>query len=786
MKVYNKNVQILEDSIEKIDFILLESETVYRIDLNLVTVEKSLVVGQYSANDQVLLCKEYNDTNIIVYIKSENVIVTRINHIPTEQFQPTETSYEMTFENYSDLLSFKQTGETTFSMYNQTGNYLFSIHDIVTHDASVIVYPVDLELTTIEFRYLTVGRINYSNFYMFVIYDLFRKEITTKKVVFTVNSTIAELNFNLTDPNTLELSFNDESVSVNYKKVSRRGTKLFSVSQFKKYRNKHILGTIIINGSKYFLHNKTNGVFLTHSNPTRVSGFYPNMRAQFFGKSLYIYGRNTHYAYNANGKYDYLYAGDNPKPIAKFTRPFNLRLFRRYGFFKVPISSLYINTRIHNNLYLGNKKAILHNLKLKLRPRKAKTLDFTIYGDQVNIIRTNLRGDITSTIISKEEEYTLLKRNFIYVAFLLTKLIPKKKAKINLYFEKKSMKADESSIQVFEQVMKEKNLKSKNYFILSEDAENYQALKKAYKKAIVKKHSFYHYYLTFNASNLISSELSNHLLNDRLYIDVIREKIKSIPLIFLQHGIMFAKPVDNPMAFGFHKDKNAYNMNKSVISSELEAGEFYKMGYDREDLILTGLATFDKAYLNESADKIAFMPTYRYWEEGLIYRGLIEKTSYYEQIMRVIEAFKEHKLLDRLLIIPHNKFSEFIYENMKEYQHIISANPSEALKESVIFITDYSSAIYDATFRGAYPIFFWEEKDYLIEQYRAIPPVNDENAPGAIAYTISELMDTVKKAINQNYQVEDEILYKYKQINSFDDRQNTGRIIEFLKQDQIL
>ena len=47
MKVYNKNVQILEDSLEKIDFILLESEMVYRIDLHLVTFEKSLFIGQY-------------------------------------------------------------------------------------------------------------------------------------------------------------------------------------------------------------------------------------------------------------------------------------------------------------------------------------------------------------------------------------------------------------------------------------------------------------------------------------------------------------------------------------------------------------------------------------------------------------------------------------------------------------------------------------------------------------------------------------------------------------------
>ena len=67
MKVYNKNVQILEDSLEKIDFILLESEMVYRIDLHLVTFEKSLFIGQYPSNDQVLLCKEYDDTKVIVY-----------------------------------------------------------------------------------------------------------------------------------------------------------------------------------------------------------------------------------------------------------------------------------------------------------------------------------------------------------------------------------------------------------------------------------------------------------------------------------------------------------------------------------------------------------------------------------------------------------------------------------------------------------------------------------------------------------------------------------------------
>nr|WP_315850785.1 CDP-glycerol glycerophosphotransferase family protein [Bacillus pumilus] len=326
----------------------------------------------------------------------------------------------------------------------------------------------------------------------------------------------------------------------------------------------------------------------------------------------------------------------------------------------------------------------------------------------------------------------------------------------------------------------------KNYFILNKKSSAYPALKAKYGKGIIPKYSLRHYLSIFNASYFISSELSNHVLNDRLYIDHLRERIMSVPLVFLQHGIMFAKPVDNPMAFGFHKDKNQYNIYKSVISSELEAGEFYKMNYDREDLILTGLATFDHAKLVDGADKIAFMPTYRYWEEGLIYTNRIEETSYYKVLIKIIKSFEEAGLLDRLLIVPHNKFSQYVYQNLPQYKHLISDNPSEALKVSKVFITDYSSAIYDAQYRGAYPIFYWEEKDYLIRQYKAIPPVNDENAPGPIAYNTQELIRIVKHAIDRQYVVEDEYKEKYLKINSFNDNQNTKRITDFLKEHQII
>ena len=73
-------------------------------------------------------------------------------------------------------------------------------------------------------------------------------------------------------------------------------------------------------------------------------------------------------------------------------------------------------------------------------------------------------------------------------------------------------------------------------------------------------------------------------------------------------------------------------------------------------------------------------------------------------------------------------------------------------KECHKVITDYSSASYDAHYRGAYIIYWWAEKDYLIDKYQ---------------------MD--KKYEN-----------RYKKINEFHDGKNYKRLIEELQQLNII
>src|SRR5699024_10008525 len=375
--------------------------------------------------------------------------------------------------------------------------------------------------------------------------------------------------------------------------------------------------------------------------------------------------------------------------------------------FHIPFKKILKLNTVHNTLFVSYQTHKLYPLHLKLtnEPKK-RILCCTNFKNYSFISRINLANNIAITILPKSELYSRFNLFKVRIANILAPFVRLSlKKNINLLFEKDASSANESGFKVFEEINHLENVESINKFIIDINNEKFHELKKLYGKDIIKRYSFSHYIYLFAATNFISSELSNHVLAVRVYNDLLNDKIRRTPLYFLQHGIMFAKPVDNPMALGFHKSNQVNNLKKSVISSDLEAKEFYKMGYTENDLIKTGLPKLDSATLNVHADKIAFMPTWRYWEEGSIIRNDIENTTYYQSLIEVIYAFEKASLLDRLLIVPHNKFAEYIKDNLVQYRDIISTDPSEALKNSVIFITDYSSIIYDAIYRGAYPIF---------------------------------------------------------------------------------
>jgi len=213
----------------------------------------------------------------------------------------------------------------------------------------------------------------------------------------------------------------------------------------------------------------------------------------------------------------------------------------------------------------------------------------------------------------------------------------------------------------------------------------------------------------------------------------------------------------------------------------LEATQFYKCGFEDEDLIKCGLPKFDLAKMDDDADKIMVMLTYRYWEESFVMdEDAIKETTYFKAYMRILEAFDKNGLLDRLIISCHPKFTDFLNNLNPKYAKCVENDIAKGLAESKIFITDYSSASYDAHYRGAYIIYYWEEKDYLIKCYRAIPPINENNCDGVPVFSPEELVEEVKYAISNNYIMDEKYEKRYSKINEFHDGKNGDRLLDEL------
>ncbi|MHD0396313.1 CDP-glycerol glycerophosphotransferase family protein [Staphylococcus simulans] len=456
---------------------------------------------------------------------------------------------------------------------------------------------------------------------------------------------------------------------------------------------------------------------------------------------------------------------------------------------KIKIKQLRQLTEIHNTVFTavhGRRFHVLHQSP-KLHDKRKVLLSFNTKGHAI-ILRRNAADNLSFGNLPALKIYHPWHKFKINLAYRLAPFYKRlhRKQNLNVYFEKEASKAVESGKYVFEAAAGNQQFKSKNVFILDQTSPQYKAMKRRWKDKIVERFSFRNYLYVFASDYFIASELSNHVINTRLFNDRLNEKIKATPLYFLQHGITFLKPRDNAKQVGFHKKNMTNNIVKSVVSSEVEAKIFNEMAYNDFELMMTGMPKFDHAHLDKDADKITYMPTWRPWEEAAVFNGQIEETTYYQSIMEVIKVFEQAGMLDRLQIAAHNKFAHYAKHHFKNYNHLFIEDPTDTLKNSVIFITDISSIIFDAINHGAFPIFYWKEFEEIIHKHGGTTPANRDNVPGVVADDEDELIEAVKTAINNDYRLPKQVLTNYRRINAFHDNQNTQRVIDELTHDGVL
>ena len=373
------------------------------------------------------------------------------------------------------------------------------------------------------------------------------------------------------------------------------------------------------------------------------------------------------------------------------------------------------------------------------------------------------------------------------IAYGLSLLWHSQKAKkLVLLYEKNSSKYEESASVLFENLI-DSGYKNA-YFIVTKDYEFFDRIPEKYLSNIIYKYSFKHYLYFFKSKTFIGTEAIAHSIDLKTFNVLALKKIvsKNLNYVFLQHGVMYMVSL-NSESRGMFKRKNLNGKYRVVVSSQAEADHFTTLGrHLEEDIYITGLPKFDRNTHNENADKIVIMPTWRPWEINEA-RMDFTQTPYFKMLMKIYDAVPEH-LKEKVIILPHplivnelSKLSETLTNKI-----VLDARYDDILKDTAVLITDYSSIAYDAFYRGARVVFYWEEKDYCMMQYgpSTMLMLNEENVYGDFAYNDENLGEIIEKNYN-NPQTEEQ-KNRYSKLVNFHDGKNTERLINFLKEDGII
>ena len=364
-----------------------------------------------------------------------------------------------------------------------------------------------------------------------------------------------------------------------------------------------------------------------------------------------------------------------------------------------------------------------------------------------------------------------------------------KKHKPIVMYEKDCSRYEESASAVYEALI-DRGYRDV-YFILDKKYAASADIAPKYRKNIIDRFSFRHYYELFCAKSIVSTETIGHSL-ERGSVSIPFEKHVmrgKKNYVFLQHGVMYMVPLSAEQRKFFSRP-GAKGKQRVVVSSELEAQHFLQnTSYDsREKLYMSGLPKFDRSFRHDDADKIVIMVTWRPWDYNMMTKDP-KATSYFRFVERLYDSIPDH-LKERTVIAPHPLVTKLMKENGSDAGIWAGYDPDvkydDLLKDCDVLITDYSSIAYDAFYRGCNVIFCWEQLDECMKHYGkdAKLMLTEDLAFGPVCYNIGDVTDAVEKIYKTEH--DPRCVSNFRKIVEFSDGKNTERVVEMLAKDGII
>lgn len=356
-------------------------------------------------------------------------------------------------------------------------------------------------------------------------------------------------------------------------------------------------------------------------------------------------------------------------------------------------------------------------------------------------------------------------------------------SKIWLVHEKFSETAQDNAFAFFKYAYRNHRDK-KVYFIIKKDSPDY-ASTLPYKKRVIPFMSVKHLFLLLISKRIISSESKGHGYAWRVSQGFFRPILDQKPFVFLQHGVLGLKQIDNVF--------RAHGMNHAdlfVASSDFEKDIIKKhLGYADKNIMVTGLARWDdikdRPMTTEKAE-ILCMPTWRNWLEEAE-EDVFLQSDYFKSYHALITSESLHNMLEKyeitLNLYLHPKFISFSNLFVTETSpsiRIISFGEekmNQLITNSKILITDYSSVAWEYLYSNKPTIFFQFDIERYLEEQGSYMDMKQELF-GPVANNYEELFKFIKDAIKNNFEPYPSHPYWKENYFAYADGQHSKRIFE--------
>ena len=253
-------------------------------------------------------------------------------------------------------------------------------------------------------------------------------------------------------------------------------------------------------------------------------------------------------------------------------------------------------------------------------------------------------------------------------------------------------------------------------------------------------------------------------------------------VVFLQHGITkdflpnLCYPVIRPDVF--------------ICGAEPEWRYIHDNFKHPEGVVrYTGFARYDSLNDFSTVDQILVMPTFRKYLQGSDADAFLRE-EYYVKWQSFLDSPNVIELLNKnhlnMVFYPHYEMQKYVglFHSSSDRVTIADFNHFDVqtlLKESKLMITDFSSVFFDFSYMKKPTLFYQFDRDrYIKEHYDFTKGYFDYDtmAPGKIVFDEENLIDELKRSVENGFQMEDEHLKRRNSFFAKSDICNCDRIFE--------